>query len=56
MTDKSKKSLIAGAVAISGAMLIGLCSHPVYSIESIGIIIGVVLLAFGGILKGSIQE
>lgn len=56
MTDRSKKNLIAGAIAISGILIIGLCSHPVSVIEDAGIIIGIVLLAFGGILKGSVQE
>jgi hypothetical protein len=56
MTDRSKKNLIAGAIAISGVMMIGLCSHPAAVIEDVGIIVGIVLLAFGGILKGSNQE
>lgn len=56
MSDKSEKTLIAGAIAISGILIIGLCSHPASVIEDAGIIIGIVLLAFGGILKGSIQE
>lgn len=56
MTDKSKQGLTAGAIAIGGIMLIGLCAHPNSTIESMGIIVGIVLLAFGGILKGSIRE
>lgn len=56
MIDKSKKNLIAGAFALGGAMLIGFCSNPSSSIEGMGIISGIVLLAFGGILRGSIQE
>jgi hypothetical protein len=56
MTDRSTKNLIAGGIAIMGAILIGLCSHPAVPFECMGIIIGVVLLAFGGILKGSVQD
>jgi hypothetical protein len=56
MTDTSKKKLTAGIIALSGVLLIGLCAHPNSSLEDMGIIIGIVLLAFGGILKGSVQE
>ena len=56
MTDISKRKLTAGVMALGGIMLIGLCAHPFSPIEDMGIIIGIVLLAFGGILKGSVQE
>jgi hypothetical protein len=56
MNDIPKRKLIAGIIAFSGVILIGLCAHPASSIEDMGIIIGIVLLAFGGILKGSVQE
>jgi hypothetical protein len=56
MDDRSGKIIIAGIIAVAGIVFIGICSHPVGVIESAGIIVGIVLLGFGGILKGSIQE
>lgn len=57
MEFNTGRHLIAYGFGIAGAVMISVISNPGYGMWGyVALIVGIVLLGFGGILEGSIKE